>query len=179
MDLLCKESISSVNEVLLPNQASAVSNQQQMEMRLNTAIKDPIFLDNRCLENLLKAEDRHEALKNTNYFSTVQKEISPSMRRVVAEWVIDVSAKYPKIRPFARKIAVGHHFEQPKPRKLVLVKNENVKAKRDDDDDDVALGRGLKKKESTKLSDWSFRGEQQNRSAGWLVRRSALEGMIF
>lgn len=90
MDLLCKESISSVNEVLLPNQASAVSNQQQMEMRLNTAIKDPIFLDNRCLENLLKAEDRHEALKNTNYFSTVQKEISPSMRRVVAEWVIDL-----------------------------------------------------------------------------------------
>lgn len=101
MDLLCKESISSVNEVLLPNQVSAVSNQQQqqMEMRLNTAIKDPIFLDNRCLENLLKAEDRHEALKNTNYFTTVQKEISPSMRRVVAEWVIDVSrrSKYRQI----------------------------------------------------------------------------------
>lgn len=129
MDLLCKESISSVNEVLLPNQASAVSNQQQMEMRLNTAIKDPIFLDNRCLENLLKAEDRHEALKNTNYFSTVQKEISPSMRRVVAEWVIDVSAKYPKIRPFARKIAVGHHFEQPKPRKLVLVRERKRESK--------------------------------------------------
>lgn len=86
MDLLCKESISSVNEVLLPSQ---VSNQQQ-EMRLNTAIKDPIFLDSRCLENLLKAEDRHEKLKNINYFATVQKEISPSMRRVVAEWVIDL-----------------------------------------------------------------------------------------
>lgn len=59
-------------------------------MRLNTAIKDPIFLDNRCLENLLKAEDRDEKHKIINYFSTVQKEISPSMRRVVAEWVMDL-----------------------------------------------------------------------------------------
>lgn len=59
-------------------------------MRLNTAIKDPIFLDNRCLTNLLKAEDRDEKLKISNYFSTVQKEISPVMRRVVADWVMDL-----------------------------------------------------------------------------------------
>lgn len=89
MDLLCKESISSVNEVLLPNQQQ-LQPVQQMEMRLNTAIKDPIFLDNRCLENLLKAEDRHEKLLNPDYFTAVQKEISPSMRKVVAEWVIDL-----------------------------------------------------------------------------------------
>lgn len=59
-------------------------------MRLNTAVKDPIFLENRCLENLLKAEDRDEKHKIVNYFATVQKEISPSMRRVVAEWVMDL-----------------------------------------------------------------------------------------
>lgn len=86
MDLRCKESLSSVNDVLLP----VVAQQQQMEMRLNTAIKDPIFLDSRCLENLLKAEERHEQDKNTNYFTTVQKEISPNMRKVVAEWITDL-----------------------------------------------------------------------------------------
>lgn len=57
-------------------------------MRLNTAIKDPTLLDLRCLENLLIDEDRH--VRNTNYFATVQKEITASMRRVVAEWVMDL-----------------------------------------------------------------------------------------
>ncbi|XP_055587920.1 G1/S-specific cyclin-D2 [Uranotaenia lowii] len=101
--LLCTESISSVNDVAdgdltgqqhRPQQNQnlhhAALQQAQMEVRLNTAIKDPIFLEERCLENLLKVEDRHEVQCNSNYFLTVQKEINPGMRKVVAEWIIDI-----------------------------------------------------------------------------------------
>lgn len=86
MDLLCTENISSLKEAG-GDQNSALQ-QAHMEVRLNTAVKDPTFLDDRCLENLLKAEDRHEQC--INYFGTVQKEINPSMRKVVAEWIIDL-----------------------------------------------------------------------------------------
>lgn len=60
-----------------------------MEVRLNTAVKDPTFLEDRCLENLLKSEERHER-QRCNYFATVQKDISHRMRQVVAEWIIDL-----------------------------------------------------------------------------------------
>lgn len=60
-----------------------------MEVRLNTAVKDPTFLNDRCLENLLKSEELHE-WQRCNYFATVQKDISPRMRQVVAEWIIDL-----------------------------------------------------------------------------------------
>lgn len=89
MDLLCTESINSVNEAGGDSGSSNTATQQTpMEVRLNTAVKDPTFLNDRCLENLLKSEERHA--RHTNYFSTVQKDITPDMRRVVAEWMIDV-----------------------------------------------------------------------------------------
>lgn len=93
MDLLCPESINSVNESggdqLHSSGGSATTQQTPMEVRLNTAVKDPTFLDDRCLENLLKSEERH-ARQHSNYFATVQKDITPDMRRVVAEWIIDL-----------------------------------------------------------------------------------------
>lgn len=91
MDLLCTESINSVTEAGGDQLSSSNSATQQtpMEVRLNTAVKDPTFLDDRCLENLLKSEERH-ARQHSNYFATVQKDITPDMRRVVAEWIIDL-----------------------------------------------------------------------------------------
>lgn len=91
MDLLCTESINSVSEVGGDQRSGSSSGPQQtpMEVRLNTAVKDPTFLDDRCLENLLKSEERH-AHPHSNYFGTVQKDITPDMRRVVAEWIIDL-----------------------------------------------------------------------------------------
>lgn len=86
MDLLCRENINSVNDV--GEQNSSALRQPQMEVRLNTAVKDPRFLEDRCLENLLTAEGRHE--QSTSYFQTTQKEISPSMRGLVADWMIDL-----------------------------------------------------------------------------------------
>lgn len=93
MDLLCTENINEVGGDQLNNGSTsntAAAQQAQMEVRLNTAVKDPTFLDDRCLENLLKSEERH-VRQSCNYFATVQKDISPRMRQVVAEWIIDVS----------------------------------------------------------------------------------------
>lgn len=97
MDLLCTENINEVGGDQLNNGNSNTSSNTaaqpaQMEVRLNTAVKDPTFLDDRCLENLLKSEERHER-QGCNYFATIQKDISPRMRQVVAEWIIDVSTR--------------------------------------------------------------------------------------
>ncbi|XP_058444087.1 G1/S-specific cyclin-D2 [Malaya genurostris] len=94
MDLLCTEKISSENEVVggghqrQNTTASKGLLQVPMEVRLNTAVKDPTFLDDRCLENLLKSEDRVEQCPN--YFHSVQKDIDPNARRIVAEWMLEL-----------------------------------------------------------------------------------------
>ncbi|XP_014234906.1 G1/S-specific cyclin-D2-like [Trichogramma pretiosum] len=68
MDLLCCESTS------------------QMEC---PAYPDPNLLDDdRMLQNLLKSEERYAP--SATYFSNVQKEITPVMRKVVAEWMLEV-----------------------------------------------------------------------------------------
>lgn len=92
MDLLCTENINEVGGDQFNNSTSnsnTAAQQVQMEVRLNTAVKDPTFLNDRCLENLLKSEELHE-WQRCNYFATVQKDISPRMRQVVAEWIIDL-----------------------------------------------------------------------------------------
>ncbi|KAM7349062.1 cyclin D [Cochliomyia hominivorax] len=59
---------------------------------VNTATEDPTFLTDRCLENALKAEEkRPQAI--CIYFNTVQKDITPPMRKIVAEWMMEVCAE--------------------------------------------------------------------------------------
>lgn len=57
---------------------------------VNTATEDPTFLTDRCLENALKAEEKRPHTVCT-YFKTVQKDITPPMRKIVAEWMMEVS----------------------------------------------------------------------------------------
>lgn len=53
------------------------------------AYADPALLnDDRVLRNLLNEEDRFAA--NISYFERVQKELSPDMRRIVADWMMEV-----------------------------------------------------------------------------------------
>lgn len=56
---------------------------------VNKAKRDPIFLDDRCLENLLKSED-NSYRKPISYFNSVQKDVTPAMRKMVAQWIIEV-----------------------------------------------------------------------------------------
>uniref|UniRef100_A0A1A9X5T4 Cyclin N-terminal domain-containing protein n=1 Tax=Glossina brevipalpis TaxID=37001 RepID=A0A1A9X5T4_9MUSC len=59
---------------------------------VNTATEDPTFLTDRCLENALKAEEKRPQPLCT-YFKTVQKDITPPMRKIVAEWMMEVCAE--------------------------------------------------------------------------------------
>uniref|UniRef100_A0A1B6LYJ8 Uncharacterized protein n=1 Tax=Graphocephala atropunctata TaxID=36148 RepID=A0A1B6LYJ8_9HEMI len=53
------------------------------------AYSDPVLLnDDRVLRNLLSEEDRFAA--NISYFERVQRELSPDMRRIVADWMMEV-----------------------------------------------------------------------------------------
>lgn len=55
---------------------------------VNIASADPTFLSERCLENLLKSEETHP----TVHFHNWNSEITPKMRRIVAEWMMEVSS---------------------------------------------------------------------------------------
>ncbi|XP_017082041.1 G1/S-specific cyclin-D2 [Drosophila eugracilis] len=58
---------------------------------VNTAISDPTLYSDRCLENALKAEEKHHQIVDT-YFN-IQKDITPPMRKIVAEWMMEVCAE--------------------------------------------------------------------------------------
>lgn len=68
--------------------------QQEHQQRINYACSDPTFLTDRCLENLLKAEEKFsDSYNNVSYFKS-QKDITPEMRKIVAEWMMQVNKKY-------------------------------------------------------------------------------------
>lgn len=54
------------------------------------ACEDPTFLNDRCLKNLLTSEKRYPT-PPCFYFNSIQKNLTPHMRKLVAEWVIEVS----------------------------------------------------------------------------------------
>lgn len=62
----------------------------------STACTDPTFLRDRCLKNLLTSQKRYKT-PSCGYFNTIQKSLTPQMRKIVAEWVIEVSVKKFKI----------------------------------------------------------------------------------
>lgn len=81
MELLCAERVSpGSGESARPGPSPASL----------AAASDPVLLRRRVLDNLLRTEERYAV--TANYFGTVQTEITPHMRRLVAEWMLEVSA---------------------------------------------------------------------------------------
>lgn len=73
MELLCVERLGGVDN--------------------RTAEIDPvIYSDMRVLENLLSCEGYY--IPKCNYFSQIQTDIKPFMRKVVATWMLEVSYVY-------------------------------------------------------------------------------------
>ena len=55
------------------------------------AYEDPVLIhDNRVLQNLLALEDRYQP--NPAYFKCVQTDIKRYMRRMVAQWMLEVKS---------------------------------------------------------------------------------------
>ncbi|KYN21410.1 G1/S-specific cyclin-D2 [Trachymyrmex cornetzi] len=58
------------------------------------AYADPALLgDDRVLQNLLQTEERYAPSRS--YFECVQRDISPLMRKIVAEWMLEYVARVP------------------------------------------------------------------------------------
>lgn len=89
MELLCAERVS-------PESDSA----RAPGPRHRAAAPDPVLLRRRVLDNLLRTEERYAV--TANYFGTVQAEVTPHMRRLVAEWMLEVSAPAPRRMPHSR-----------------------------------------------------------------------------
>ncbi|XP_031781693.1 cyclin D isoform X1 [Nasonia vitripennis] len=68
MDLLCCETTAPAECVAYPDPA--------------------LLADDRMLQNLLRSEERYAP--SASYFGCVQRDISPIMRKVVAEWMLEV-----------------------------------------------------------------------------------------
>ncbi|XP_014354693.1 G1/S-specific cyclin-D3 [Papilio machaon] len=81
MDLLCEERVS-------PSSAGSAGEPAAAAMGPRAAGCDPVLLRRRVLDNLLRAEERYAV--TANYFATLQTEITPHMRRLVAEWMLEV-----------------------------------------------------------------------------------------
>lgn len=101
MDLSCNETM--INDVenefkvyveYQPDEKSTsaedLQQQQPIAKLYSNACPDPTFLKDRCLTNLLISQKRYKT-PSCEYFSTVQKTLTPQMRKIVAEWVIEVS----------------------------------------------------------------------------------------
>lgn len=80
------------------------------------AYADPALLgDDRVLQNLLQTEERYAP--NRSYFECVQRDISPLMRKIVAEWMLEVSdGRHSSLlspRVVRRAIALTHGTPRP------------------------------------------------------------------
>lgn len=95
MELLCAERVSPV---------SGGEGPRVPPLAHRAAAPDPVLLRRRVLDNLLRTEERYAI--TANYFKTVQTEVTPHMRRLVAEWMLEVSAPAPPRRaaPLARSL---------------------------------------------------------------------------
>ncbi|XP_055300323.1 G1/S-specific cyclin-D2 [Sitodiplosis mosellana] len=89
MDLMCneKEMFKDHHHQIDNHMQQMMHIEQQQQQQVNTASADPTFLSERCLENLLKSEETHPVI---NFYNNPQCEITPKMRRIVAEWMMEV-----------------------------------------------------------------------------------------
>lgn len=71
-------------------QLTLVCCETDIGLKSQRAVPDPVLLnDKRVLENLLATEDKY--LPHTCYFNCVQTDIQPYMRKMVTEWMAEVS----------------------------------------------------------------------------------------
>ncbi|XP_068154724.1 G1/S-specific cyclin-D1 [Drosophila tropicalis] len=90
---LASTATSDIRELTTSAQAPFISLQYINKLNnVNTAIMDPTFNSDRCLEIALKAEEKYQHI-SAAYFITVQRDITPAMRKIVAEWMMEVCAE--------------------------------------------------------------------------------------
>lgn len=96
MELLCAERVSP----------ESGDSERPAPRGHRSAAPDPVLLRRRVLDNLLRTEERYAV--TANYFGTVQAEVTPHMRRLVAEWMLEVSAPAPHAAPTPLHPRIAH-----------------------------------------------------------------------
>jgi hypothetical protein len=133
MDLSCNETMinDAENEYNIymeypsdgkSSATSADSDQSQQQplqaIKLySNACEDKTFLNDRCLKNLLTSQKRYKT-PSCGYFNTVQKTLTPQMRKIVAEWVIEVSVEIAFFPSLNGDICVAEREEEEVTRKV-------------------------------------------------------------
>ena len=94
VDLFCEEVLGTADPNLSPDYGySSTMARLPPEMPfVCKAYVDPVLLeDSRVFRNMLNTEEFY--ISDTNYFENIQKEIKPHMRKLVTDWMLEVSGK--------------------------------------------------------------------------------------
>ena len=97
-DLYCDEVLSlATDERLSPdlgyNSVFPQTNSEYCSVmpKVSKAHVDPILLeDSRVFRNMMITEDSYRS--DNNYFENIQEEIKPHMRKLVTDWMLEVSS---------------------------------------------------------------------------------------
>ena len=101
-DLFASEPMASEQEL------NAGQRQQQKYIipAESRSYEDPALLkDSRVLDNIIERQELH--LEEGDYFSTVQTEIKPHMRKIVSDWMLEVSEEQ-QCQPDVFHLAVNY-----------------------------------------------------------------------
>ena len=94
VDLFCEEVLGTADPSISPDYgySSTVSRLPPEMPYVCKAYMDPVLLeDSRVFRNMLHTEEFY--ISDTNYFENIQKEIKPHMRKLVTDWMLEVSGK--------------------------------------------------------------------------------------
>lgn len=94
VDLFCEEVLGTADPSISPDYgySSTVSRLPTEMPYVCKAYVDPVLLeDDRVFRNMLHTEEFY--ISDTNYFDNIQKEIKPHMRKLVTDWMLEVSGK--------------------------------------------------------------------------------------
>ncbi|ALC49706.1 CycD [Drosophila busckii] len=89
-DAIIADSDAEITCPLITNHINGTINISQEQC--NTVKDYSMLKSDRCLQNALKSEENHQQNAET-YFHTVQKDITPPMRKIVVEWMMEVCAE--------------------------------------------------------------------------------------
>ncbi|XP_032311998.1 G1/S-specific cyclin-D1 isoform X11 [Drosophila ananassae] len=80
-----KKSLNSCSKNMTPSYVKGESTTTQGSV--NTAVRDPILLSDRSLEIALRVERNRNQV---DFYFSIQKDITPAMRKIVAEWMLEI-----------------------------------------------------------------------------------------
>jgi hypothetical protein len=96
----CEKNVAQRNPHVVqqqPQQRKLPAHTDRIEPRTHKALHDPTFLQNRCLDNLLIAEEQINASTDRSQLAYLQRphtDITPAIRKMAIDWMFEVSDQF-------------------------------------------------------------------------------------